>query len=296
MEKITILAPAKINLFLRVGARREDGYHDIETVMQTVTLFDRLEVCKNEPEAEPVIDVRCRDFMAPDGAGNIVFRAAAAFFAAAGIEKYHISFVIDKKIPSEAGLGGGSSDAAAAIIALDRLYGTAMTVEDMCAIGAGVGADVPFCIKKGTASATGIGETVESCAPMPDCAILVAIPKGSRICTADAYAKIDGIPGASSYTCSDMLCAMTSCDLGKISAALYNQFEAVTDPSTGVFALIDAVKGAGALGACMSGSGPAVFGLFCDIASARAAKDALGAGVDAFVCSPARRDYPYIES
>ena len=83
MEKITILAPAKINLFLRVGARREDGYHDIETVMQTVTLFDRLEVCKNEPEAESVIDVRCRDFMAPDGAGNIVFRAAAAFFAAA---------------------------------------------------------------------------------------------------------------------------------------------------------------------------------------------------------------------
>ena len=80
MEKITILAPAKINLFLRVGDRRKDGYHDIETVMQTVTMFDRLEVCKNESEADAVIDVRCRDFTAPDGAGNIVFRAAAAFF------------------------------------------------------------------------------------------------------------------------------------------------------------------------------------------------------------------------
>lgn len=296
MEKITILAPAKINLFLRVGARRKDGYHDIETVMQTVTMFDQIEVCKNEPGTESVIDVRCRDFMAPDGAGNIVFRAASAFFHAAGIEKYNVSFAIDKKIPAEAGLGGGSSDAAAAIIALDRLYNTAMAVEDMCTVGASVGADVPFCIKKGTASARGIGEIVESCAPMPDCAILVAIPNGSRIRTADAYEKIDGNPQTAPYTCADMLSAITSCDLEKISSVLYNQFEAVTDPSAGVAALIDAIKKTGALGVRMSGSGPAVFGLFRDIASARAAKDALGTNVSAFVCSPARRDYPYIES
>lgn len=296
MEKITILAPAKINLFLRVGDRRKDGYHDIETVMQTVTMFDRLEVCKNESEADAVIDVRCRDFTAPDGAGNIVFRAAAAFFRAAGIDKYDVSFAIDKKIPAEAGLGGGSSDAAAAIIALDRLYGTAMAVEDMCTIGAGVGADVPFCIKKGTASARGIGEIVESCAPMPDCAILVAIPDGSRIRTAEAYEKIDRLPQTAPCTCADMLSAMTSCDLERISSVLYNQFEAVTEASAGVSALIDAIKRIGALGVRMSGSGPAVFGLFRDIASARTAKDSLGDGISAFVCAPARRDYPYIES
>lgn len=296
MEKITILAPAKINLYLRVGDRREDGYHDIETVMQTVTLFDRLEVCKNEPAEKSAIDVRCRDFMAPDGAGNIVFRAASAFFAAAGIEKYDVSFVIDKKIPAEAGLGGGSSDAAAAIIALDRLYETSMTAETMCKIGAGVGADVPFCIKKGTASAKGIGEIIESCAPMPDCAILVAIPEGSRIRTADAYEKIDLIRQAAPYTCADMLEAMTSCDLERISSVLYNQFEKVTDPETGVPALMEAILATGALGVRMSGSGPAVFGLFRDLASARAAKDMLDAGINAFVCAPARRDYPYIES
>ena len=296
MEKITILAPAKINLYLRVGDRREDGYHDIETVMQTVTLFDRLEVCKNDPVEKSAIDVRCRDFMAPDGAGNIVFRAASAFFAAAGIEKYDVSFVIDKKIPAEAGLGGGSSDAAAAIIALDRLYGTSMTAETMCKIGAGVGADVPFCIKKGTASAKGIGEIIESCAPMPDCAILVAIPEGSRIRTADAYEKIDLIRQAAPYTCADMLEAMTSCDLERISSVLYNQFEKVTDPETGVPALIEAILATGALGVRMSGSGPAVFGLFRDLVSARAAKDMLDAGINAFVCAPARRDYPYIES
>ena len=296
MEKITILAPAKINLYLRVGDRREDGYHDIETVMQTVTLFDRLEVCKNDPAEKSAIDVRCRDFMAPDGAGNIVFRAASAFFSAAGIEKYDVSFVIDKKIPAEAGLGGGSSDAAAAIIALDRLYETSMTAETMCKIGAGVGADVPFCIKKGTASAKGIGEIIESCAPMPDCAILVAIPEGSRIRTADAYEKIDLIRQVAPYTCADMLEAMTSCDLERISFVLYNQFEKVTDPETGVPALMEAILATGALGVRMSGSGPAVFGLFRDLASARAAKDMLAAGINAFVCSPARRDYPYIES
>lgn len=99
MEKIIILAPAKINLFLNVGNRREDGYHNIETVMQTLTLFDRLEVCKNDCKTEAVIDVRCRDFMAPDGAGNIVYRAASAFFAAAGMESYNVSFMIEKKFP-----------------------------------------------------------------------------------------------------------------------------------------------------------------------------------------------------
>lgn len=296
MEKITILAPAKINLFLNVGNRREDGYHDIETVMQTITLFDRLEVCKNDCAGESVIDVRCRDFMAPDGAGNIVYRAACAFFAASGIEKYNVSFLIEKKIPAEAGLGGGSSDAAAAIIALDRLYGTAMTTEAMCTLGAGVGADVPFCMKKGTASARGIGEILESCTPMPDCAIVVAIPKGSRICTADAYRKIDEVKETAAVSCDDMLAAMASCDLERISSVLYNKFEKVTVPETGVTELLEKLSEVGALGVRMSGSGPAVFGLFRDIPSARAAREKLGDGASSFVCSPARRDYPYIES
>ena len=296
MEKIIILAPAKINLFLNVGDRREDGYHDIETVMQTLTLFDRLEVCKNDCKTEAVIDVRCRDFMAPDGAGNIVYRAASAFFAAAGIENYNVSFLIEKKIPAEAGLGGGSSDAAAAIIALDRLYGTAMTTEALCGIGAGVGADVPFCIKKGTAVARGIGEMLESCAPMPDCAVVVAIPKGSRICTADAYGKIDDVRESAPVSCADMLAAMTSCDLERISSVLFNKFEKVTDPATGVPELLARLSEIGASGVRMSGSGPAVFGLFRDIPAARAAKEKLGESFTSFVCSPARRDYPYIES
>ena len=296
MEKITILAPAKINLYLNVGDKRPDGYHDIETVMQTVTLFDRLEVCKEEANGEAVVDVRCRDFMAPDGAGNIVYRAANAFFAATGIAQYRVSFVIEKKIPTEAGLGGGSSDAASAIIALDRLYGTALSLEEMCAIGATVGADVPFCVKKGTASAKGIGEILTSCAPIPDCAILIAVPEGSRICTAEAYGKIDAISGGAPVSCDDALAAIATCDVDRIATVLFNKFELVTPEETGVTALREKLLALGAVGARMSGSGPAVFGLFHDMAAARAAKEQLDDGVASFVCLPARRNYPYIES
>ena len=296
MEKITILATAKINLYLDVGARRTDGYHDIETVMQTVTLFDRIEVVKNDSGTETAIDVRCRDFMAPDGAGNIVFRAAEAFFDAAGIQQYNISFLIEKKIPAEAGLGGGSSDAAAAIIALDRLYKTAFTMDIMCEIGAKVGADVPFCIKKGTASARGIGELLTSCAPMPDCALVIAIPKGSRISTAEAYGRIDTVDTTPPRPMDTVIGAIGSCDLAQIADSMFNKFELVTPEQTGAAALVCRLLSLGALGARMSGSGPAVFGIFRDIAAARAAKEQLGEEISSFVCSPARRDYPYIES
>lgn len=296
MEKITILAPAKINLFLDVGARRDDGYHDIETVMQTVTLFDRLEISKEDPNGIPEIQVRCRDFMAPDGAGNIVFRAAEAFFAATGIADYRVSFLVEKKIPSEAGLGGGSSDAAAALIALDKLYATALPTEELCQIGATVGADVPFCLKKGTALACGIGELLTSCTPMPDCAIVIAIPNGSRIGTAEAYGKIDSVQSTAPYCCEDVVAAMATCDLDRIASIMFNKFELVTPEESGAAALVYKLLSLGAIGARMSGSGPAVFGLFHDIASARAAKDGLDDSITAFVCSPARRDYPYIES
>lgn len=296
MEKITILAPAKINLYLNVGARREDGYHDIETVMQTVTLFDRVEVTKNDWTGQSAIDVWCRDPAVPNGEDNIVYRAALAFLAEAGIEEYDLSFLIEKKIPVEAGLGGGSSDAAATILALDRLYHTEMTTDSLCAIGARVGADVPFCIKKGTASARGIGEILTSCTPMPDCAFLVAIPIGSRVCTAEAYGKIDAVNAEAPFSIDSMMAALSGCDTEQIALAMFNKFELVTTEETGAAALACKMLSLGALGARMSGSGPAVFGVFRDVPSARAAKESMGDDVSSFVCVPARRDHPYIES
>ena len=297
MEKLSVLAPAKINLYLNVCARRADGYHDIESVMQTVTLFDRIEVTKQPYRGKNEISLFCTEAKLPMDENNLIHRAAIAFFKEAGIEKYSVSFRLEKKIPMEAGLGGGSSDAAATILALNRLYRTEMSLETMCGIGARIGADVPFCVKKGTVYTTGIGEVMESAPPMPDCAFIIAMPKGKGISTGAAYCAIDELPpNAQDVMFSDFKKAMSVCDLERIGALLYNKFELVTPERTGCAALREALLATGAIGARMSGSGTAVFAIYPHIGAARKAKEMLPEGVEAFVCSPARRDYPYIEA
>lgn len=290
MEKITVLAPAKINLFLDVCARRSDGYHDIESVMQTVTLFDRVEITKYDGAMGAQIGISCSVSAVPSDERNIVYRVAKAFFAYVNIPMYHVDFFIEKKIPVEAGLGGGSADAAAAIIGLDRLYETKLSVEQMCEIGVIVGADVPFCIKKGTATAEGIGEILKSCSSMPDCAILIAMPAGSKISTAEAYRKIDSMENTPHATLADMLEALRTCDLEALSRVLYNKFEAVTPEETGAASLREQMLSLGAVGARMSGSGPSVFGIFRTVAEAKHAADALENEARVFVCAPCQAD------
>lgn len=290
MEKITVLAPAKINLFLDVCARRPDGYHDIESVMQTVTLFDRVEITKYDGAMGAQIGISCSVSAVPSDERNIVYRVAKAFFTYVNIPMYHVDFFIEKKIPVEAGLGGGSADAAAAIIGLDRLYETKLSVEQMCEIGVTVGADVPFCIKKGTATAEGIGEILKSCPPMPDCAILIAMPAGSKISTAEAYRKIDSMENTPHATLADMLEALRTCDLEALSRVLYNKFEAVTPEETGAASLREQMLSLGAVGARMSGSGPSVFGIFRTVAEAKHAADALENEARVFVCAPCQAD------
>lgn len=296
MESLSVLAPAKINLYLNVGARRADGYHDIESVMQTVTLFDRIEVTKYPFSGKNEIRLFCTDESLPTDENNLIVRAAKAFFEKAGIEKYRVSFALEKKIPSEAGLGGGSSDAAATILALDRLYQTAMSLEAMCGIGASLGADIPFCIKKGTVYATGIGEIMESAPPMPDCAFVIAVPEGKGISTGKAYNALDAMPSEKNETdFADFKKAVSACDLKAISALLYNKFESVTPEETGAAKLRELLLSTGAMGARMSGSGTAVFAIYPHIGAARKAREALPESVRSFICTPARRDYPYIE-
>ena len=290
MEKITVLAPAKINLFLDVCARRPDGYHDIESVMQTVTLFDRVEITKYDGAMGAQIGISCSVSAVPSDERNIVYRVAKAFFAYVNIPMYHVDFFIEKKIPVEAGLGGGSADAAAAIIGLDRLYETKLSVEQMCEIGVIVGADVPFCIKKGTATAEGIGEILKACSSMPDCAILIAMPAGSKISTAEAYRKIDSMENTPHATLADMLEALRTCDLEALSRVLYNKFEAVTPEKTGAASLREQMLSLGAVGARMSGSGPSVFGIFRTVAEAKHAADALENEARVFVCAPCQAD------
>lgn len=297
MEKISVLAPAKINLYLNVGARREDGYHDIETVMQTVTLFDRLEVTKHSPAEKKEIYLFCRNTKIPSDENNLVYRAAVAFFEEAKMEEYNVDFLLEKRIPSEAGLGGGSSDAAATIIALDRLYHTSMSLETMCKIGARLGADIPFCIKKGTVYATGIGEVMESAPPMPDCAFVIAVPKGKGISTGAAYKALDALPAdENAVSFLDFKKTVSACNLEAIANSLYNKFEAVTPEETGSAKLRELLLSTGAMGARMSGSGSSVFAIYPHIGAARKAKAMLEDSAEVFVCEPARRDYPYIEA
>lgn len=296
MKKLSVLAPAKINLYLDVFARRADGYHDIESVMQTVSLFDRLTVIRNDTQDGKKISLSCRASGIPTDEKNLVWRAALRFFEMTQIETYDVAFILEKKIPSEAGLGGGSSDAAAALLALNRLYETALSLEELCALGAKLGADIPFCIKKGTVYATGIGDVMTSAPPMPDCAFLIAKPKGKGISTAEAYRAIDALPaenGENSF--GRFKEALNACDLSLMSELLYNKFELVTPEHVGSAALKEKFLQTGAYGALMSGSGSAVFAIYPDIASARKAKDALSEDMDIFLCTPVRRDYPYFE-
>ncbi len=296
MKTLSVLAPAKINLYLDVCGRRADGYHDIESVMQTVSLFDRLTVTRNETENLRRISLSCSAPGILTDEKNLVCRAALRFFEKTQTEYYDVSFALEKSIPSEAGLGGGSSDAAAALLALDRLYGTELTEDELYALGAKIGADVPFCIKKGTVYTTGIGELMTAAPPMPDCAFLIAKPNGKGISTAQAYRAIDALPAETQK--GDFRAfgeALSSHNLGKIACLLYNKFELVTPGSVGSAALKERFLQTGAYGALMSGSGSAVFAIYPDVATAEKAKAALSEDTEVFLCTPARRRFSYFE-
>ena len=286
MKQLSVLAPAKINLYLNVAGKRPDGYHDIESVMQTVSLFDRLHITARETSGAKQISITSHGVPVPTDESNLVCRAAAVFAIAAGITDYDISFVLEKNIPTEAGLGGGSADAAAAIIGLNRLYQTNMSVEKLCEIGVKVGADVPFCIRKGTASAEGIGEIMKPVSPMPACTLLIAMPKGGKVSTGEAYRKIDAIGPQADIPFDEFLRTMENGELSEIAAKLYNKFEIVTPTETGSAALAEKMLALGAIGARMSGSGAAVFGIFTSTSDASKAYAALPDDMQKFVCVP----------
>lgn len=294
MQKtLTILAPAKVNLFLDVKGKRENGYHEILSVMQTVGIFDRITINSREfDDGERRIEVDALG-IAPDGESNTVYLAAEKFFDAAGIENYSVSFDIDKRIPQKSGLGGGSSDAAAAIIGLNELYGVGMTLEQMLAVGAAVGSDVPYCIKKGTCIVSGVGDIIQSCTPMPECVIVVAKANGEGVSTPDAYRLVDGVSDTAPI--EKLIDALTSCSISEIGKSMFNKFERVTPDETGVFELKKKLAALGSPAVMMTGSGSAVFALFDDVPSAKRAAEAISDIAETFVCSPVRRAYRFIE-
>ena len=297
IKKITLKAPAKINLYLGVVSRRADGYHDIESVMQTIDLCDRVSVsvCENAQDAR--IRIICRAMPELPAEKNIAYRAALAFLRYNGIEKYDITIEIDKKIPSEAGLGGGSSDAAATLRALDTLYGTKMSAEALYGLGKSVGADVPFLLRRGTALVEGIGERMSDCTPAPFATVLVAYPKTEKVSTKEAYGKIDSENAFSLHADFEkMKEAMKSCDINSICRAARNIFEDVLPKDSAVFAIKGVMNKHGAALSLMSGSGSAVFGIFTDTRAAKNAREALSDSCETFISGMFTRDESYIEN
>ncbi|MBR4292057.1 MAG: 4-(cytidine 5'-diphospho)-2-C-methyl-D-erythritol kinase [Clostridia bacterium] len=295
MNRITVFAPAKINLFLEVHGIMDNGYHNIESIMQTVSFGDTIDIEKLPTmvgQQTPTIELYCSDDRLPCDESNIVYKAASVFFAETGIVS-GVSIRITKLIPISAGLAGGSTNAAATIIALNKLFGTGFTVDEMCNLCAHIGADVSFCLKRGTCLASGVGEKLTRIDDMPDCDIVIGIGNG-RVSTRWAYHRIDDMPDREIRDIHTITDAIKAQDLKAIAANLYNTFENVSPHESEIKEILNEN---GALASSMSGSGSAVYGIFDDPAKAKTAYGhLLSAGFRAFLCKPiGKRDAGFRE-
>ena len=259
---------AKINLTLDVLGRRANGYHDVEMIMQTVSLFDLLIIDK----ANGGIKISTNLGYLPSNEKNIAYKAALAFFDYTGI-KGSVRIIIHKNIPVAAGLAGGSGNAAAVLCALDKLYGTGLSQKQLCEIGLSLGADVPFCIMGKTALAQGVGELLTPIPEAPQMTLLLVKPP-VNISTASIYELIDNEPIQRRPDTQAMISAIKNKDIYEISSNLCNVMEEVTGKLCPV---VGGIKNKmimnGALGALMSGSGPTVFGIFDDYQKAKQSHD-----------------------
>ncbi|MBQ6625878.1 MAG: 4-(cytidine 5'-diphospho)-2-C-methyl-D-erythritol kinase [Ruminococcus sp.] len=284
--QLKVLAPAKINLSLDIKGKRDDGYHDVAMVMQTVSLYDTVTVSDEVPDSqETLVAVTCDVEGIPTDDSNIVCKAAKAFYKYCELTEKKISVDIQKNIPSQAGLAGGSTDAAAVILALNRIFDTKLTDKQMCEIGATVGADVPFCIVGGTQLASGIGTTLEKIASLTKCSVLICKPDVS-VSTAQAYAKADSKPSKGFLVTDELVKHLFRRSLRGVCECLYNEFEAVMQIPEIQDIKLTMVKNK-ALGACMSGSGSAVFGIFLEEKKALKCKEKMSEDFDKlYVCAP----------
>lgn len=268
--ELTLHAPAKVNLTLIVGARRDDGYHDVSTVMQTVGLYDTLTLTGGSG-----LTMTCTDPDLPADGSNLVLRAAALFCQELRLPVPDLHLHLQKRIPSQAGLGGGSSDAAAVLRAMRTLYAPEVSDAELERMAAALGSDVPFFIRGGTALATGRGERLT---PLPRLAdgwfVVVKPPEGFS--TPVMYRRLDELPPEPPHP-DGMTAALEGGGVRAVAAALYNSFERAVPPVSAVWDIEDALRAHGALAALLSGSGSAVFGLFDREDTARDAADVLRA-------------------
>jgi len=285
--KVTVKAYAKINLMLDICALRNDGYHDLFMLMQSVGIYDTVSVERIKGR-ETVITSNLEDI--PLDERNIAHKAAQAFFEAAKIRvtSRGIHIDIQKRIPHAAGLAGGSADGAAVIVALNEIYKTDLSDDALCRIGVKVGADVPFCITGGTLLAQGIGEVLSAVKPLRRCYIVLAKPR-QAVNTGKAFRQFDECGKVHNPDCLGMLCAVQSRNLADISAKLENVFEQFIEVPSRID-IKQTMRAHGALGACMSGSGPTAYGIFEKKENAEAAAAALREYVsEVYVTTPVNK-------
>lgn len=267
-DTVTLKALAKINLGLDVLGRRENGYHDVRMVMQTIYLYDNVTVEKTE---EAGIHLTCNLFYLPVDENNIAYKAAKLLKDEFDIQG-GVRIVLDKHIPVAAGLAGGSANAAAVLVGMNRLFSLGLTQEDLMKRGVSLGADVPYCVMRGTVLAEGIGEILSPLPPLPKCCILIAKP-GINVSTKTVYEKLDSQEITAHPDIDGILEGLDKQDLHKVAASMGNVLENVTIGDYPVIEEIkDVMKENGALNAMMSGSGPTVFGIFDDRAKAKQAQ------------------------
>lgn len=257
-------AYAKVNLTLAVEEKRLDGYHEVVSVMQRVSLCDTL----TAEQTREGITLTCSDPALPSGKENLTHRAASLFFRETGIAG-GAALTLEKRIPSQAGLGGGSSDAASALLALRKLYAPALSDTELETMAAALGSDVPFFIRGGTQLATGRGERLTPLPRLADGWFVIVKPTES-FSTPAMYRRLDELPPA----CTPPLPPLQG-GLPALASGLFNRFEAAIPAGSAVWDIKARLAAYGALASLLSGSGSAVFGLFDTETAARAAVEAL---------------------
>lgn len=270
---------AKVNLTLDVLGKRSDGYHDLQSVMQTISIRDDVEIDVGTGKPWRLL---CTREDIPTDETNLAWKAAKVYCDAMKRDPDGLEIRIVKRIPSQAGLGGGSADAAAVLRALNRHFGSPLSILALAELGAQVGSDVPFCVVGGTAMVEGRGERLRKLPDMPDCVFVVCKPDFS-VSTPELYQKIDTVAIPHRPDNQAMESALLAGDLGKIADNLYNVFDPVVTADNLELNYIKSICNSyGSLGQQMTGSGSAVFAILEDFEYA------------AVVCSMLKENYPKI--
>lgn len=278
-----IQAFAKLNLTLDILGRREDGYHDLRMVMQSITLADTLTLEENQGEG---LRVSANLRFLPTGEKNLAAAAALRFWEALGREPEDLDIRIEKRIPVCAGMAGGSSDAAAVLRALNQRAGEPFSPKELARLGERVGSDVPYCVLGGTALAEGRGEVLTPLPPLPRCWVVACKPD-FPISTPELFTQADRVKLRRRPDTAGLVAALEAGDLGGVARRMYNVFEDVLPARlyTRVAEIKNDLIQCGALGANMSGSGPTAFGLFDRLEAAQEARACLAQRYrDTFLC------------